>query len=194
MGMAGDLFAGGARRRRVGYPEEFERLWRLWNSYQKKPEPKDNALKAWVKTAKARPENDLLHACVEEYFAHLKSEAWKGKMMLSTFLSPRCPRWDEFLDAAEERLKAKVAASAPRDAAQAASLQTWAGQPREKIMAQRGITEAVFGSWFAPQTFVAGEPPAIICTSKFTQNWLENNYREQIDKAFGELTEIRVSQ
>ncbi len=160
----------------------FERFWRA--AEPAKFASKAKAREAWAKTRGLRPPDDVLIAAHAAYRASVAAENARRKRehpprtALSlchpvTFLAER--RWEGFLDSAT----AKPAPVPPPP--------EWGAQGKA-LAAELG--PAVFATWFAGAKLDAGPPVAIVVEKRFKRRWIEDHFREALERVFGDSVRI----
>jgi len=168
------------------YTPEFEEIWRAYSPPMNAS--KKMASEAYKKAKPDLPDHFLLIKCCEAYNEWLKANGRKGveypKAHLSTWLNQA--RWETFLPRAEELLKHDHEVVKARAEATNTSGSSWP----VAILNKLGLAPAIIDKWFLVATFVPGNPPEIICPTRFQADWLLSRWPQQIERACGAGTII----
>jgi hypothetical protein len=188
------------------YSEDFEKFWAKYYDPSIKAGSKKVAFAAWLKTAKERPELELMLACVEVYNQWLKKRwaenkrQFPAKCHAATFLSPRQTRWETFLEDAKKLLATTSGVSSDGDLSGTDNGWTelqegrWRAKDQVKVAIIRHDPNwsfsAIYENWLKPTRFLYEEDgykfPEIICSSQYWADELEKKYGEILRSALGD--------
>lgn len=174
------------------YPPDFEEAWRLYRSRgpANPNDSKSKGFRAWMQTVNARPAQEPLLACIDEYLdwligqhrecSRLRRPPFPAKAHFSTFISPRENKWEGFLEAAEARLRRLTQTAEERHAA----------LPKEDgtgfwTRLRWDLGEEKFAAWFQGASYDEKGRRVLVPTTDFRLSWIGEQYKFALERAAG---------